>query len=168
MSQVQSAPTPAADVASTPRHSSRARVDARGCPVSTESIKALEHAEVAQWRLLSYFGDPITALDAAIAEDPSWSLPRLMKANALLSMAEHGWAELAKQCVDETLASTSRYNERERAHLSATQLCLRGQWGKRAMRGRRSWWIIPRIWLRSCLRTSSTSTGATRETCSGA
>jgi hypothetical protein len=107
-----------------------ARVDLRGCPVSTPSIKAIEHAETAQWRLLSYFGDPIQALDAAIAEDPAWSLPRLMKANALLTMAEHGWSEMAKECVAEALAPTMRYNERERAHLEATRLCLRSQWSQ--------------------------------------
>jgi tetratricopeptide (TPR) repeat protein len=107
-----------------------ARVDPRGCPVSTQSIKAIEHAETAQWRLQSYFGDPIEALDAAIAEDPHWVLPHLIKANALLTMAERGWTELAKGCFDQAAALVSGSNDRERAHLAATRLCLGGEWAR--------------------------------------
>ena len=110
------------------RHS--ALVDLRGCPVSTPSVEAIEHAEVAQWRLLSFFGDPLEALDAAIAEDPRWPLPHLMKANALLFMTEHGLAELARTCLDQAVALAPQANERERAHLGATRLCLRGQWAQ--------------------------------------
>jgi len=132
MSQIEPASATFAGMDSRPRQPMRpaSLMDPRGCPVSTFSTKALEHTETAQRRLLSYFGDPIEALDAAIAEDPGWSLPRVMKANALLTLAEHGWNELAAQCVDEALALTARYNERERAHLAATRLCLRGQWAQ--------------------------------------
>ena len=63
-------------------------VDPRGCPVGTTSQAAQDHAEKAIWRLASYFGDPLADLDAAIAADPAWILPHLMKTNALLTMAE--------------------------------------------------------------------------------
>ncbi len=75
--------------------------DARGCPVSSTSQTAIDHAEQAQWRLPSYDGDPMAALDAAIAADPHWVLPHVMKANALLSSIEHGLARMAQACLQQ-------------------------------------------------------------------
>ncbi len=60
--------------------------DPRDCPVSTQSSQALVHAEQALWRMVSFFGDPIADLDAAIAADPAWSLAHLMKANFILTL----------------------------------------------------------------------------------
>ncbi len=113
-----------------PAAASAARVDPRGCPVSTSSQAAIEHAEKATWRLASYFGDPIADLDAAIAEDPAWILPHLMKANGLLSMTEHRFSEMARDSVAQGLAMNGGRNmlAREQAHLAATQACLAGQW----------------------------------------
>lgn len=119
-----------ADAAARPRRAHRALRDARGCPVSTASPAALAHAEKAQWRLLSYFGDALADLDAAIEEDPSWMLPHVMKANALLSLTEHGFAVDAVDSLRRAgeLAQAGHANERERRHLAATRLCAAGRW----------------------------------------
>ena len=49
--------------------------DPRGNPVSTRSAAAIEAAERALWRLMSFYGTPLDDLDAAIAADPAWLLP---------------------------------------------------------------------------------------------
>lgn len=105
-----------------------ARLDARGCPVSTRSQAAIDRAEHAQWILLSYYGDALAALDEAIAADPHWALAHLMKANALLTVNEHGFTALARASFEQAKALAERANDRERAHMAATELCLAGQW----------------------------------------
>ena len=105
-------------------------VDARGCPVSTHSRTAIEHAETGLRRLVSYDGNPLGDFDAALAADPHWSLPHVMKANALLSMTEHGLGALAAECLRQAaeLAASGRCNDRERRHIAASQACAAGQW----------------------------------------
>jgi tetratricopeptide (TPR) repeat protein len=106
------------------------RLDPRGCPIGTASQAAIDHVETATWRLASYFGDPLADLDAAIAEDPAWILPYLMKANGLLTMAEYRFNEMARETVAQGIAENSGrgMQPREQAHLAATQACLAGQW----------------------------------------
>lgn len=106
------------------------RLDPRGCPVNTRSEDALEHLEKATWRLLSYFGDPLADLDAAIAADPAWILPYLVKANCLLTLAEHRFTVMARETVREGVARNAGRGmlPREQAHLAATKACLEDNW----------------------------------------
>jgi len=120
---------PRANAEPAPRSAGSA-VDGRGCPVSTASSRAIEHAEKALWRMVSYYGNALDDLDAAIAEDPAWPLPHVMKANALLSMTEHGLGLMAAESLQRAaeLAAAGRGNDRERRHIAATRLCAGGQW----------------------------------------
>ena len=104
--------------------------DARGCPVGTTSSRAIGHAEKALWRMVSYYGNALDDLDAAIAEDPAWPLPHVMKANALLSMTEHGLGLMAIETLQRAaeLVASGHGNDRERRHLAATRACASGQW----------------------------------------
>ena len=61
---------------------------ARQSRSATASAAALDASERALWRMMSFYGTPIDDLDAAIAADPAWPLPRLMKAGFLLSLTE--------------------------------------------------------------------------------
>ncbi len=125
------ATTLAADAASTRRVARTPTfTDARGCAVGTGSRAALEHAEKGLWRMVSYYGNALDDLDAAIAEDPRWPLPHVMKANALLSMTEHGLGVTAAECLQRAaeLVAAGGGNERERRHVAATQACAAGQW----------------------------------------
>ncbi len=80
--------------------------------------------------MLSYYGNALDDLDAAIAEDPTWALAHVMKANALLSMTEHGLGLLAADSLQRAaeLAAAGHANERERRHIAATRACAAGQW----------------------------------------
>ena len=80
--------------------------------------------------MVSYYGNALDDLDAAIAEDPHWPLPHVMKANALLSMTERGLGLMAADSLQRAaeLAAAGHGNDRERRHIAATQACAAGQW----------------------------------------
>ena len=102
--------------------------DARGNPVSTASRDALVHAEHALWQMMSFYGTPIDALDAAAAADPEWLLPPLMKAGFLLSLTEPGLVADARAQIERAESMTARANARERDHLGALRTLLAGDW----------------------------------------
>jgi tetratricopeptide (TPR) repeat protein len=106
--------------------------DPRGNPVSTTSGEALAHAEHALWQMMSFYGTPLDALDAAAAADPAWALPRLMKAGFLLSLTEPGLlgdARTELDIVEAAAESTgTRMNQREREHGAALRTLLAGDW----------------------------------------
>jgi hypothetical protein len=102
--------------------------DRRGNPVSSASGAALDHAEHALWQMMSFYGTPIDALDAAAAADPSWPLPHLMKAGFLLSLTEPGLVADAQAALAAADALLAHANQRERDHHAALQLLAAGDW----------------------------------------
>ena len=103
--------------------------DARGNPVSTVSAQALEASERALWRTMSFYGTPIDDLDDAIAVDPTWPLPRLMKAGFLLSLTEPSLVADARALVAAVPKSgAGSGNARERAHRGALARLAAGDW----------------------------------------
>jgi hypothetical protein len=57
-----------------------AHQDPRGNPCASASASAREAAERALWRMMSFYDVPLADLDTAIAADPGWALPHVMKA----------------------------------------------------------------------------------------
>ena len=114
--------TPASPLTGMAAAAAITRSDPRGCPVNTRSQEAIDHVEKATRRMLSYFGDPLADLDAAIADDPAWMLPHLMKANCLLTLAEHRFSVMARDALREGIAQNGGRGmlPREHAHLAAT------------------------------------------------
>ena len=104
------------------------RRDPRGNPVTTASAAALDASERALWRMMSFYGTPIEDLDAAIAADPGWRLPRLMKAGFLLSLTEPALAGDAVALLAEVAAVPGAIDARERDHLGALQRLAGGDW----------------------------------------
>jgi len=102
--------------------------DARGNPVGTASDSAREHAERALWRLVSFYDMPLADCDAAIAADPGWLLPQVMKAGFLTSLTEPAFLADARAALDAASPLEAGAPERERAHLHAAQLAFAGQW----------------------------------------
>ena len=102
--------------------------DPRGNPVSARSSTAIDAAERALWRLMTFYGTPLDDLDAAIAAEPGWVLPHLMKAGFLLGLSEAGFARegAAVLAAAEPLLATA--NARERAHHHALQTLRSGDW----------------------------------------
>ena len=108
--------------------------DQRGNPVSTTSGEALAHAEHALWQMMSFYGTPLDALDAAaaadraLAHDPYWPLPHVMKAGFLLSLTEPGLLADARAELAIAESTSSHANQRERAHAAALRTLLAGDW----------------------------------------
>jgi hypothetical protein len=102
--------------------------DPRDCPVSTQSSQALAHAERALWRMVSFFGDPLPDLDAAIAADPAWSLAPVMKSNFICTLTEPALLPQARAALEAARAQLGHANEREQAHFIAAELALAGRW----------------------------------------
>ncbi|KPF49719.1 hypothetical protein IP87_06090 [beta proteobacterium AAP121] len=105
-----------------------AHPDARGNPCSSSSLPAREAAEQALWRLMSFYDTPLADLDAAMAADPAWALPHVMKAGFLLSLTEPALAREADAHLSHARALARHGTPRERAHLQAVQLVLEGRW----------------------------------------
>ena len=101
--------------------------DAHGNAVATASHAALAASERALWRMMSFYGNPLDDLDAALAADPGWPLPRLMKAGFLLSLTEPSVHAEAAVLLDEvaTLHGNAG-DERERHHHAALRQLVAG------------------------------------------
>ena len=107
-------------------------VDPRGCPSGSAHSVARDAVESATWRLMSFYDTPLADLDAAIAADPAWALPHVMKAGFLLSLTEPPLWEPALAHLRDALAlierAPDRAPERERAHFEAVQQVAEGRW----------------------------------------
>jgi len=102
--------------------------DRRDNPVGTWSAAALDHAETALWRMASFFDAPIADIDAAIAQDPQWMLPHVMRAAFLLTLTEPSLVGDAKAALRHADKLAAHATDRERAHLAAAHRCARGDW----------------------------------------
>ncbi len=102
--------------------------DARDCPVSTGSRTALDSFETALWRMVSFFGDPLADLDAALAADPAWSLAAAAKCDFICTLTEPALLPQARSALNAARPQLAHANERERAHFAAAELALAGRW----------------------------------------
>jgi hypothetical protein len=105
-----------------------AQADVRGNPCSSASAAAREAAETALWRMMSFYEPPLADLDAAIAADPAWLLPHVMKAGFLASLTEPALLPQAQQHLADAQALAEHATAREKAHLDAVQATLDGRW----------------------------------------
>jgi hypothetical protein len=102
--------------------------DTRGNPVGSTAEPAQQACEKALWRMMSFFGSPLPELEAAIAAEPGWLLPRVMKAGHLLSLVEPARLDEARAVVDDAAPLEADAPGRERAHYAAVQQALEGRW----------------------------------------
>jgi len=102
--------------------------DLRGNPVGSSVPAARDAAEMALWRMMSFYDAPLADLDAAIAADPGWMLPHVMKAGFLLSLTEASMCSEAAAHLATARTLADGAPARELAHLDATQMVLEGRW----------------------------------------
>jgi hypothetical protein len=105
-----------------------AHPDARGNPCSSASGAARDAADTALWRMMSFYEPPLADLDAAIAADPAWALPHVMKAGFLTSLTEPALLAQAQAHLADAQARLQHATPRERAHAEAVQATLDGRW----------------------------------------
>lgn len=102
--------------------------DSRGNPSGSSSAAARDAVETALWRMMSFYDTPLADLDAAIAADPGWALPHVMKAGFLLSLTEPALCDEAATHLDAARALAAGAPANERCHLEAQQAVLEGRW----------------------------------------
>jgi tetratricopeptide (TPR) repeat protein len=103
-------------------------LDARGNPVGTRSSAAVDAAERALWRMMSFYGTPIDDLAAASAADPAWPLPLLMQAGFLLSLTEPSVLAEAGALLERAAPLLPQATAREQAHFQALKPLQAGDW----------------------------------------
>jgi hypothetical protein len=101
--------------------------DTRGNPIRSTQAAAIDHAERALWRMMSFYDQPLPDLDAAIECDDGWALPHVMKAGFLLSLTEPGLVPQARTHLDAARRRVDGAARRELAHPEAVQALLDGR-----------------------------------------
>jgi tetratricopeptide (TPR) repeat protein len=99
--------------------------DRYGNPVSTTSPAALAHYDEALDLIRVYRGDPISALDAALAEDPEFGTAWATRAGLLVQQGDKAYLDEAARSVRAGLAAN--LDDRERSHLQAAQDWIDGR-----------------------------------------
>jgi tetratricopeptide (TPR) repeat protein len=102
--------------------------DVRGNPCSSGARAAHEAVQQALWRMMSFYGTPDADLDTAIAAEPGWLLPRVMKAGHLLSLTEPALQAEAQALLDDAEPLLRDAVPRERAHAEAVRRVAEGRW----------------------------------------
>ena len=102
--------------------------DLRGNALGTDSEAARDAVEKATWRLMSFYDPPLADLDQAIAADPGWALPHVMKAGFLLSLTEPSMVAEARGHLEAARPLMGPATPREQAHFAAVEQVADGRW----------------------------------------
>lgn len=98
--------------------------DLRGAPITGANAKSLELYEKSIKLLNCYSGDPVAAVDAALAESPDMAMGYALKAYLILSGMERTYVPVAVEAA--TKLRALKLNERERRHAIAVDSLIEG------------------------------------------
>ena len=101
------------------------KADARNCPVSGASPRALEHFERALAAYQLARGDPLAHLRDAAVEAPGFSMARIFEAYLYLGGRDPAGAAKAARSLREI--TLERLNSRERGHFAALAAAVAGE-----------------------------------------
>jgi tetratricopeptide (TPR) repeat protein len=101
-----------------------------GLAVSTASRAAVDKLDIARRQFVLFQGDPIAAVDAALAEDESWALAWGLRAALLATQMDAAYLEEARRSLRAGEAANG--NAHERAHLAAARLWIEGRFAEAA------------------------------------
>jgi tetratricopeptide (TPR) repeat protein len=103
-----------------------ALIDALGHPVSGANAAAIDHYEMAAHELRCLIGDPLAAIDRALAETPAMSMAHTLRAWLHLLGTEAPALATAREAAE--AAARHAGTERERLHAQAAALVAAGRW----------------------------------------
>jgi hypothetical protein len=102
--------------------------DLRGVQSGSGVAAARDAVDSALWRMMSFCDTPLADLDSAIAADPGWALPHVMKAGFLLSLTEASLVGEAGALLAHARTLGRDAPAREQAHGQAVQAVHDGRW----------------------------------------
>ena len=100
--------------------------DMRGLELTGATPLSLPHYETAVRQLNLFAGDPVASVDAAIAEEPDFTMAHTLRAYLHLMGTEPAGVPVAIEAFE--AASKLASTEREAAHLSAVGHLINGRW----------------------------------------
>ncbi len=109
-----------------------ARRDALHLPVSTDSAAAVAAYEAALASFLPCHGDPLAAIEPALAGEPGFVMGHALRAGLAVAAWDKGGLPLLRRSLAAVLPLASSANERERAHLGAARAWLAGEYRQAA------------------------------------
>lgn len=118
--------------------------DARGLPVTASSAAAVAGFDAALELLLSFSGDPIGAVEAAIELDPSFLLAHCLRADLMLLGTDRQYLPEAVDSLRRAEALAAAGTEREQWHVAAVRAWVDGQFEQAADCWERALLIAPR------------------------
>lgn len=102
--------------------------DRYGNDASTASHAAMAHYNIALDLIRLYRGDPIAALDAALAEDPDFGGAWAARAGLLVQQTDKAYAEETAKSL--RAGAAANLNDRERRHLQAARDWAEGRYNE--------------------------------------
>lgn len=104
--------------------------DLRRVSVSTTNTRSLERFEAALELLHGYYGDPLTVIDHALADDPSFVIGHALRAGLMITAGDGTVAPMLRESVEAGEALHASANERERRHIAAARAWLDGHFAR--------------------------------------
>ncbi len=101
-------------------------LDCRDIAVSTNNRRSLERLELATELLHGFYGDPLSVIDQAIADEPQFVMGHALRAGLLITASDQSVEPILRQSVEAAEALSSQANGRERRHIAAARSWLEG------------------------------------------
>ncbi|WP_255581697.1 tetratricopeptide repeat protein [Cupriavidus sp. AU9028] len=100
--------------------------DARHLKVSSGNSRSIERYDAALELFNGYYGDPLTLIENALAEEPDFMMGHAMRAGLLVTAGDGAVMPMLRQALEQADAHLGRANEREQRHLAAARAWLEG------------------------------------------
>ncbi|MGY8527054.1 tetratricopeptide repeat protein [Paracidovorax citrulli] len=100
--------------------------DSRHLQVSSGNIRSIERYDAALELFNGYYGDPLTLIENALAEEPDFMMGHAMRAGLLVTAGDGALMPMLRQALEQADAHLARANERERRHLAAARAWMDG------------------------------------------